>query len=229
MIGWAAPGPYRVGFTTRSGGVSSGVYSSLNLGASGDEPDAVAENRRLACARLGLDHELLAVNVQRHTATVHRASPGGAPRVGDALWTDEPGVPLLALGADCAPIVIVTTSGRPAVAVVHAGWRGLVAGVVEAAVAALGGRASAAVVGPAIGPCCYEVGDDVSSRFDTDLTRAGMFDLWEAAARALQRAGVGPVEQLGRCTRCESDRFFSHRRSGSAYHGLQGVLAAVEQ
>jgi YfiH family protein len=228
MITWEAPGPYRVGFSTRSGGVSRGVYSSLNLGAGGDDPDAVAENRRLACAALELDPERLAVNRQRHTATVHRANPGGEARVGDALWTDEAGVPLLALGADCAPIAVVSTRGRPALAVVHAGWRGLAAGVVEAAVAALDAPASAAVIGPAIGPCCYEVGTDVSELFDPDLTRAGMFDLWEAAARALQRAGVGRIDQLGRCTRCEAERFFSHRRSGSGYHGAQGVLAALE-
>jgi hypothetical protein len=124
------------------------------------------------------------------------------------------------------PIAIATTSGPPALAVVHAGWRGLAAGVVEAGVAALSGRATAAIVGPSIGPCCYEVGPEVSARFDADLTRDGMLDLWEASERALRRAGVASVERVDLCTRCNSDRFFSHRASGDR-HGAQGVIGAV--
>jgi hypothetical protein len=130
------------------------------------------------------------------------------------------------MSADCVPIAIGTTSGRPALAVVHAGWRGLSAGVVEATVAALGTRTSAAVVGPAVGPCCYEVGQEVTEQFDADLTRNGVLDLWAAAERALRGAGVARVDRLDLCTRCDAERFFSHRRDG-ALRGVQGVIGAV--
>jgi copper oxidase (laccase) domain-containing protein len=110
--------------------------------------------------------------------------------------------------------------------VVHAGWRGLAAGVAEAAAASLGASKSAAIVGPAIGPCCYEVGEEVSSRFESDLTRGGLLDLWTASERALRRAGVAVVERLDLCTRCHPELFFSHRRSGSP-HGVQGVIGAL--
>lgn len=229
MIRWAAPGPYRVGFTTRSGGVSSGAYASLNLGARGDAPSAVGENRRIACAELGLDATRLALNTQRHTARVNRAQPGAAPEVGDALWTDEPELPLLALGADCVPIAIVSTRGAPALAVVHAGWRGLVAGVVAAAVETLGASEAAACIGPAIGPCCYEVGGEVARLFDADLTRGGRLDLWRAAARSLAQAGVAHVDCLELCTRCHPERFFSHRGNAGEPHGTQGVIGALER
>jgi len=226
MIRWDVPGPYVVGFTTRVGGVSEGPYASLNLGTKRDDPTHVGENRRRACAALGLDAARLAVNRQRHSPTVHRAEPGVREEPGDGLWTDEPGLPLLALGADCLPIAIAATNGRPALAVVHAGWRGLAEGVVAAAVQALQGRPTAAAVGPAIGPCCYEVGPEVSSLFDADLTRGRVLDLWRAAERALVRAGVGRVERVDLCTRCNPELFFSHRRDGPV-RGLQGVVAAI--
>ena len=225
MIRWRAPGPYVVAFTERGGGVSTGGYASLNLGSRGDDRARMAENRRLACAELGLDASRLALNRQQHRATVHRGV-AGEWRVGDALWTDEPGLPLLALTADCVPIAIVTTGGTPALAVVHAGWRGLAAGVVEGAAAALPDGPKAAAIGPAIGPCCYEVGTEVSTRFEPDLVEGRMLDLWTAAERALGRAGVTAVERLDLCTRCHHDRFFSHRASGGV-HGAQGVIGAL--
>ena len=133
---------------------------------------------------------------------------------------------MLALAADCVPIAIVAASGPPRLAVVHAGWRGLADGVVDAGVAALGRSGDGGVVGPSIGPCCYEVGPEVSARFDPDLTRDGILDLWEAAERALRRAGVATVERLDLCTRCNPELFFSYRRTG-APHGAQGVIGAV--
>ena len=226
MIRWDAPDPYLVAFSTRAGGVSEGPFASLNLGGSEDRPEAVAENRRRACEELGLDSARLAFNRQRHTAVVHRARPGVQEGPGDALWTDEAGLPLLATSADCVPIAIAATSGRPALAVVHAGWRGLAAGVVEAGVSALGAGSFAAVIGPAVGPCCYEVGVEVSGCFDADLTREGRLDLWEAAERALRSAGVARVDRVELCTRCHAELFFSHRRDG-ARRGVQGVIGAV--
>lgn len=226
MIFWDEPG-YVVAFTTRAGGVSDGVYASLNLTrGTGDDPEKVEENRRLVCEALGLPHERLAFNRQVHSATVYRAGPGTRGQPGDGLWTDEPRVPLLAMSADCLPIAVVRTTGPPAIAVLHAGWRGLSEGVVSAGVDALGGESLAAIVGPAIGPCCYEVGPEVSALFDEDLTVERKLDLWSAAERALHAAGVDRVERIDLCTRDHPELFFSHRRDGRA-RGVQGVIGAV--
>jgi YfiH family protein len=226
VIRWQAPGPYLVAFTTREGGVSTGAFRALNLGSRHDEPARVAENRRLACEELALDPSRLALNRQRHTAKAVKARPGVHTDTADSLWTDEPGVPMLAMSADCVPIAIAATGGTPALAVVHAGWRGLAGGVVAAAAAMLTAPGAAAVVGPSIGPCCYEVGPDVSSRFDPDLTSGRMLDLWTAAERELRRAGISAVERLDLCTCCHPELFFSYRRSG-APHGTQGVIGAL--
>jgi len=226
MIRWELPG-YVVAFTTRIGGVSDAPYDSLNLTrGTGDRPERVEENRRLACEALGLPAERLAFNRQVHSPTVHRAAPGlrGAP--GDGLWTDEEDVPLLAMSADCLPIAVARTDGPRAVAVLHAGWRGLSEGIVAAGVAALGPGPTAAAIGPAIGPCCYEVGAEVSDRFDADLTQGGKLDLWSAAERALRAAGVARVDRFDLCTRDHPELFFSHRRDGRA-RGVQGVIGAV--
>jgi len=226
MILWDEPG-YVVGFTTRVGGVSSGVYSSLNLTTgTGDDASLVQENRRLACRRLGLDVDRLAFNRQVHSPTVHRAHSGRRGEPGDGLWSDEPGLPMLAMSADCLPIAIARTRGTPALAVLHAGWRGLAEGVVAAGVTALGPGPKAAVVGPAVGPCCYEVRDDVAVLFDSDLISEGRLDLWEAAERALRGVGVERVERVDLCTRDHPELFFSHRRDGKA-RGVQGVIGAV--
>jgi polyphenol oxidase len=226
VIHWDAPGPYVVAFTTRVGGVSEGPYASLNLGARGDDPARVAVNRRRACVSLGLDADRLSVNRQRHSPTVHRAEPGIRDEPGDGLWSDVPGQPMLALAADCVPIAVAAAAGRPQLAVLHAGWRGRAEGVVDAGVGRFDGAATAAVVGPSVGPCCYEVGPDVSERFDADLTKDGILDLWTAAERALRRAGVDEVERVDLCTRCNPELFFSHRRSGPK-RGAQGVIGAV--
>ena len=102
----------------------------------------------------------------------------------------------------------------------------LAEGVVESGLRALGGTRAAAVIGPSVGPCCYEVGPEVSARFDADLTSDGILDLWSAAERALRRAGVEAVERVDLCTRCNPELFFSHRRSGPQ-RGAQGVIGAV--
>ncbi len=226
MIWWELPG-YIVAFTTRVGGVSEAPYDSLNLSrGTGDDPVRVERNRRIACEAIGVPYERLAFNRQVHSPTVHRADPGvrGAP--GDGLWTDERQVPLLAMSADCLPIAVATTDGPPRLAVLHAGWRGLAEGVVEAGVNALGAAPKAAVIGPAIGPCCYDVGPEVAERYDADLTHDGRLDLWTAAERALRRAGVEQVERVDLCTRDHPELFFSHRRDGVA-RGVQGVIGAI--
>ena len=233
MIRWAAPGPYEVGFSTRVGGVSEGPFASLNLGRmTGDEPERVDENRKRLCAEVGADVTRLALNRQHHSATVHRAVPGSRGVPGDGLWTDTPGDPMLALAADCATIAIARTNGdRPALAVLHAGWRGLLEGIVEAGAAALGGRRLVAAVGPTIGPCCYEVGPELAVRFTqefgADVIRGRNLDLWTVSERALQRAGCDTIERLDLCTRCNPELFFSERRTGKprGTHGVIGLVA----
>jgi hypothetical protein len=231
VIRWSPPGPYEVIFSTRAGGVSEGPYDSLNLGRlTGDDVDRVDENRRRLCAEVGADADRLALNRQVHSTLVHRAEPGRRGGPGDGLWTDEPGVPVLAMTADCLPIALVRADGeRPAVAVLHAGWRGLLAGIAAVGAEALGGRVRAAL-GPAIGPCCYEVGPEVAtpfaSSFGTDVLHGRNLDLWAAAERALARVGIDQVERFDLCTSCHAELFFSHRRTGKP-RGVQGVLACV--
>jgi len=232
ILRWDAPGPYEVLFTTRRGGVSEGPFESLNLGkAVGDEPDRVDENRRRICAEAEADPERVALNRQRHSATVHRAEPGSRGVPGDGLWSDETGQPMLALSADCLTIAVVRANGaKPALAVVHAGWRGLLEGIVEAGCAALGEGTLAAAVGPAIGPCCYEVGREVAepfeARFGPGLMNERKLDLWSAAERALRAAGCEDVHRFDLCTFCNADLFFSERRTGRP-RGTHGVLGLV--
>ncbi len=230
MIRWEIDG-YVVAFTTRAGGVSEGPYASLNLGrTSGDDVDRVEENRRRACAGLGADVDRLAFNFQVHSDRVVRGAPGLRGERADGLWTDETGVPLLAMSADCLPIALVRTGEARAVAVLHAGWKGLLAGIVAAGVDALGGGAVAAAIGPAIGPCCYEVGEEVAApyreRFGDDVMHGRNLDLWTSAERALHAAGVDRVTRFDRCTACEPETFFSHRRDRGVT-GRQGVIAYV--
>jgi hypothetical protein len=224
VILWDEPG-YVVGFTTRVGGVSEGVYASLNLTTgTGDDSELVEENRRIACEQLGLEAERLSFNRQVHSPMVRRAHSRGEP--GDGLWSDEPGLPMLAMSADCLPIAIARVDGVSALAVVHAGWRGLSEGVLAAGVGALGEGEKSAIVGPAIGPCCYEVGPEVAQLFDHDLVASGKLDLWSAAERALRASDVTRVDRVDLCTRCHPELFFSHRRDGRA-RGVQGVIGAV--
>ena len=231
MIRWEAEG-YAVAFTTRLGGVSEGPYASLNLGRkSGDDVECVDENRRRMCEAVGADLEKLALNYQVHSTRVLRAAPAMRGEHADGLWTDEPGLPILAMSADCLPIVLARAGADdPAVAVLHAGWKGLLAGIVEAGVDALGGGTLTAAIGPGIGPCCYEVGEEVATpfreRFGDDVMRESRLDLWTSAERALRAAGVEQIDRFDRCTACEPETFFSHRRDAGRT-GRQGVIAYV--
>ena len=229
---WDVSGPYKVAFSTWNGGVSEGPFESLNLGRmTGDDPDRVDENRRRLCAEVGADVEKIALNRQHHSATVHRAVTGSRGVPGDGLWSDAPDEPMIALAADCLTIAIARTNGgAPALAVLHAGWRGLLEGIVEAGAAALGGTARAAAVGPAIGPCCYEVGRDVAEAFTahygSGLMRGRNLDLWTAAERALRAVGCASVDRFDLCTKCNADLFFSERRTGRP-RGTHGVIGLV--
>lgn len=227
----------QIAFTSRQGGVSDGSFASLNLGfATADDSERVAENRRRALAAAGADAARAVSLRQRHGTVVVDA---GAVRggyldasvrwpEGDALVTAEPGLPVIAHGADCLTAALVAADGSR-LAVVHAGWRGLVAGVLEAAAGCVG-SGFAAFVGPGAGACCYEVGDDVAGplreRFGDDVVSGGRADLATAARRALERAGAGEVVTAGLCTICEPDRFHSHRRDGAG-SGRQAVIAQL--
>ena len=231
MIAWEVDG-YEVRFTTRVGGVSEGPYASLNLGRkSGDILQRVDENRRIMCEAIGADLEKLALNYQVHSARVLHAAPAMRGELADGLWTDEPGLPILAMSADCLPIVVARAgASEPAVAVLHAGWRGLLEGMAAAGAQALGGGTLAAAIGPGIGPCCYEVGEEVAApfreRFGDDVVRENRLDLWSSAERALRDAEVEHVDRIDRCTACEPETFFSHRRDAGRT-GRQGVIAYV--
>ena len=231
MIRWEVRG-YEVAFTTRAGGVSEGPFASLNLGRkSGDEVERVDENRRIMCDAIGADLAKLALNYQVHSARVLRAAPAMRGEHADGLWTEEPGLPILAMSADCLPIVLARAdASEPAIAVLHAGWRGLLEGIVAAGAQALGGGTLTAAIGPGIGPCCYEVGEEVAApfrkRFGDDIVRGRYLDLWTSAERALRAAGVEHVDRFDRCTACEPETFFSHRRDAGRT-GRQGVIAYV--
>jgi polyphenol oxidase len=237
VIRWEGSGPYTVVFSTRVGGVSEGPYESLNLGIlTGDDPGQVVENRRLLAERVGIDPERTRMAWQQHGALVRKASPEGILTPGaqhvacDGWWSDEPGQGMLLVTADCLPVAIGRQNGAPALAVLHVGWRGLLEGIVENGVAALGGKPKAAAIGPGIGPCCYEVGADVAepfeARFGCEVSNDGKLDLWRATELALNEAGCGDVERTDLCTFCHPELFFSHRRDRGTT-GRQGVIAAV--
>ncbi|HEV7383666.1 MAG TPA: peptidoglycan editing factor PgeF [Phenylobacterium sp.] len=220
----------RHAFFTRNGGVSEGVYASLNVGlGSNDDPDAVRENRR-RCAGY-FDQEDIVTAYQVHSATALVADgpwPAG-PRQADAVVSATTGVVCGALAADCAPILLVDPEARIAAAA-HAGWRGALTGVVEATVSRMEGLGAdrsrlRAAVGPCIGPQSYEVGVEFLERFlHVDRTyarffRAGqtpdkrMFDLPAFVLARLTAAGVEACEWLGHDTCAEADDFFSNRRA----------------
>jgi polyphenol oxidase len=236
LLEWDAPGPYRVAFTTRVGGVSEGPFESLNLGIlTDDDPERVVENRRRLCAALDADAETATMAWQVHGGAVTEAKPHGILERTvfercDGLWTDKPGQTMALLTADCYPVAIARTNGAPALCVLHVGWRGLLTGIAESGVAALGGAPLAAAIGPGIGTCCYEVGEEVAEpfrrRFGSDVVADGRLDLGEATERALREAGVERIERTGHCTSCEPELFFSHRRDRGRT-GRQGVVAHI--
>jgi len=242
----ALPG-VRHAFFTRQGGVSAGLFDSLNVGrGSGDEPERVAENRRRAAAALDLQPAALATCYQVHSARVVAAdSPfDAAPPQADGVATTAAGLACGALAADCAPILLADAEAR-VVAAVHAGWRGALGGVVEAGVAAMAALGAdparmSAAIGPCIGPASYEVGLEFEARFvaaDSANARffaAGahpdkrLFDLPGYVLGRLAAAGVGRAAWIGRDTLAEADWFFSNRRavlSGEAGYGR--LLSAI--
>jgi YfiH family protein len=220
----------RHAFFTRLGGVSTGVYDSLNVGrGSKDDPAAVEENRARAAGWFGAAPDHLIVAYQIHSRTAHVVDkPWTQPVEGDAVVTATPGLVCGALAADCAPVLIADAEAG-VVAAIHAGWRGALDGVVVAGVEAmigLGARPArmVAAVGPCIGPRSYEVGPEFMDRFTAGSPRserffqpgAGadkrLFDLPAFVLSRLAEAGVAQAEWIGRDTRAEEALFFSNRR-----------------
>ena len=235
-----APYGIAAAFTTRHGGVSEAPFASLNLSLRAkDDPPAVRANRMRVLDAIGAPPDAWTCAEQVHgagVANVGRADRGaGAADAGDAiagadaLWTLEPGIALAVLTADCVPILLADPD-RGLIGVVHAGWRGLAAGVVGRAVEEMAPSSPSAFIGPSIGPCCYEVGEDVAaevaSAVGDGVVRRGpgaampSLDLWEAAATALRAAGVGAIAAARICTRSEHHRFYSHRAGDDARQGL---------
>lgn len=217
-------------FTTRRGGVSIGPFTSLNLGRwTDDRLPNVEENHRRLADQLGVR---FAYGRQVHGTLVQRAErPTGAhsePPEADAQVTATPGIGVLVTTADCLPVAI---AAQGAVAMVHAGWRGLADGVLERAVAVVrelsDAAPMAAAIGPGAGACCYEVGGEVHARFagsDPHARHEKKLDMKAIARGQLERAGVDQVHDCGLCTICaEPTLFFSHRRD----HGVTGRQAGV--
>jgi polyphenol oxidase len=231
---WPAPPGVHVLSSFRGGGASHGVYASLNLGDHvGDDPKAVAANRRELATTAGLPAEPRWL-AQVHGVKVADLDAAEAQFAADAAVTRRPGTVAAILTADCLPIVFASDSGD-AVAAAHAGWRGLAAGVIEATVDALGVPAKKllAWLGPAIGPRHFEVGEEVrlafleghpeaADAFQMNSRDRFMADLALLARQRLAQLGVGRVYGCGECTYTCGDRYFSHRRDGAT--GRQATL-----
>jgi purine-nucleoside/S-methyl-5'-thioadenosine phosphorylase / adenosine deaminase len=222
----------RAAFPARAGGVSEGPFESLNLGLlTEDDPGSVVENRRRLTAALGLSLERVAIGRQVHgdgLAThagpqpgIPFADSGGEIPAVDGHVTSEPGLAALVFVADCLPVAL---AGPHGVAMLHCGWRGLAAGLVARGAAAVG--ATDAAIGPGIGPCCYEVGDEVLDAFAglDGIASGRRLDLAEVARRLLREAGVERIETAGLCTSCEAKLFFSHRRDAGRTGRQAGLV-----
>jgi polyphenol oxidase len=222
-------GGARAAFSTRLGGVSEPPFDSLNLGIlTDDDPKAVTENRRRLAGALGLDPQQIVFALQVHgTRLIDHSEPlcESLPE-GDGHLVREPGAAPLVLAADCLPVALY---GQGGLAMVHAGWRGLAEGILGAAAEAV--DATAAAIGPGIGPCCYEVGDEVLDAFADPgggIANRRTLDLPEIARRRLAQAGVERIDSAGLCTSCERELFFSHRRD-HGHTGRQAGIAWLEE
>ena len=242
------------GISTRQGGVSQGPYCSLNLSFKvGDTSENVRENRRRLAKALNLEEERFTQAEQIHGAEVailddlmpgcggkrtSRAIPGV-----DALITKSSGPVLLLLGADC-PLILLYDETTPALALIHASWRGLLGGIILKSLRAMNEAFSSrperilAGISPSIGPCCYEVGEDFTQAWEKRSFRASnffihrqgriFFDLWQASQAQLLSGGLLPqnIYNPKVCTACNYEVFYSYRRSGGVT-GRFGLFAAL--
>jgi YfiH family protein len=226
------------GFSTRHGGRSRAPFEGLDLGSRGGaEAEAVERNWALLRQETGLSFARVR---QVHGCRIVRLeAPGTSAEEADGVVTDRPGLAACVLSADCVPILI----GDPrtgTVAAVHAGWRGTLARAAARAVETLQSDFGAhpenllVAIGPAIGPCCYEVSRELAERFEAEIGLGSMvhprtprIDLWSANERVLQAAGVlaERIEVIDRCTACDAESFFSYRRDGPQTGRQVGFIA----
>ena len=235
-------------FTTRLGGVSTGHLASLNIGIHrGDDPRSVEENYRILANALGFSMDKLVATRQTHSDIVLKVGQAqwgtalveGASAESDALVTNEPGTALVIYTADCTPILLWDPV-TGAVGAAHAGWRGTAADIagktVRAMVSSFGcdPKNIRAAIGPNIGPCCFETDRDVPDAMVLALGEAALphirqqgnkyyVNLKEINAQFLRRAGVEKIEISTACTACDTDRYWSHRKTG----GLRGSQGAI--
>ncbi|HEX8165404.1 MAG TPA: peptidoglycan editing factor PgeF [Beijerinckiaceae bacterium] len=223
----------RHAFFTRQGGVSEGLYASLNGGlGSSDDPERVRENRRRMAGALGVPADALVSVHQVHSPdpiVVEKPFPAGPRPRADGMVTDRPGLALAITTADCGPVLFADPQAK-VVGACHAGWRGALTGILEATLAAMEGLGArraqtVAVLGPTIGPAAYEVGpefmaqfmerDAGNARFFRPSARDGhsLFDLPAYIVARLEAAGVGEAADLALCTYSDEERFFSYRRT----------------
>lgn len=243
------------GFTTRLGGVSEGIFASLNLGANrGDEPQRVRENYRRVCAALGVDMGKLVFSSQVHGDVVRPVTLADAGRgldrpVGyeaDGLITDEPGLTLVVFGADCATILLCDPLRR-VVAAVHAGWRGTALGIVSRAVEVMvrdygcERKEILAAVGPCISRCCFETGQEVPQAMTEALGEEAVPYITELAGEKykvdlkglnalwLKRSGVltTNIDISPDCTLCRPEKYWSHRYT-KGERGSQAALISLK-
>ncbi len=240
-IHWlSVPDPtVRAGLSMRIGGVSAPPFESLNLGGStADTPASLAENRRRFYAAAGLDPDRVARMHQVHGARVVTVSAPGLVGEADGLVSATCDLALLVAVADCLPIFLVDVAAG-VIGALHVGWRGLLAGVIEAGIEAAGAAGAdpgeiAVVMGPAIGACCFEVGPEVALRFDQRTHRPGRrgrphLDLAHAVRLRLAALGVrdNAIRDPEACTRCRTDVYFS-ARSGEPTGRMVGFIIRRE-
>jgi YfiH family protein len=236
---WPAPASVRAVTTTRQGGVSQGCYASMNPADHvDDDPVAVMANRKYLQQVLDLPGQPVWLQ-QVHGTTVVNAATAGTSPAADAAYSLEAGVVCAVLTADCLPVLLSDTAGQ-CVAAIHAGWRGLVAGVIEQAARATGrpGNTLLAWLGPAIGPSAFQVGEEVRDSFMAhDQAAAGAFrqgtdgrwfaDLYQLARQRLVDCGVTAVYGGKYCSFTDPERFYSYRRDGVT--GRMATLIWLEE
>ena len=243
----------RHAFTTRYGGVSTGIFSSLNLGSNrGDDPEAVRENYRRVCELMGVGIDDMAVTQQVHKADVRIVTSADkhvcmshVPYEADGIVTSERGRPIMCMVADCVPVLL--WDGEHGVAgAIHCGWRSSVTDILKNALEQMGTlgaepACTRAAIGPSIGACCFETDDDVPQAIQTYLSgdTAGLFtrradgktlvDLRAANARRLLQLGLKPehIDISHECTMCSHDKYWSHRYT-KGRRGSQGAVIVLD-
>ncbi len=222
-------------FSTRRGGSSQSPFDTLNLGDNcGDDEKSVQENRNRFFQTLGMKLEDLAIPEQVHRNSIVRVEAPGVYSETDGLITNVPGICLVIQVADCLPVYLYDPIHQ-AIGLIHAGWRGSTQKIVQEAVTAMNNSFNVRVedlqafLGPSIGPCCYEVGEDVSKHFTENVMQGNRLDLWKVNRNLLIESGV-PIENImisGLCTACYPDWFFSHRKSGGHTGRMMALMKII--